>query len=572
MNSRPRARAAPRRAREHIMAGAAFTPLAGASTPLALLLLFARVPVARSCDPAQTCAGVPCTAFQTLSCLDAAIVFGNFSCTNECVGCCTDFPAAPPSPVPPSPGFPLGTCPWEYGTSEVAKVFTCFDGTQCGLTLEDHGCCACHGGRALCPPEVPKMCNIRECGDQYGAPADWCCDTTCDNFNGTRPCDSEPFNTTLAETTYCNVPSPPLLPPSPPSAPQPPHVPMQHDFMAFFAIREPRGVHCEYEWHTGDNYKYLESTPGHQQGTYHCANECLNRHNCTGFQTPTEDPKYCILWFNHECSGESWLPYAYPPYNGTLGPASGPLSVLMFNRLPHVPDSCLNTCADGSFQCVSLLSVSCPVAEEVTRSLNCSSCGGCCAPLPPPASPAPSPPPPPGFPSDACPWEGNSALNISGNSGENWVFVCMDGHRCNQWSDGVGCCACHGGHAKCPLNVPFMCNQRECGYNDDYCCNPMNCDLSNGPRPCPSPPAALPPALCAIPSPPATPPAPRPPPWQPYTENYQWQYEFNVLKPEGTNCDWHNFPEQDFQLRIYVWRDSISGGHLYLPRSPGSVN
>ena len=216
------------------------------------------------------------------------------------------------------------------------------------------------------------------------------------------------------------------------------------------------------------------------------------------------------------------------------------------------PASCMDTCelphGGGSFSCSALLGLSCTSAASVVQSLRCThnvTCDGCCQRLPPsappprppptlptpptppgrpPASPPPphspflpsvpplptSPPTPPAFPLDSCPWVHNAS------SGKANVLVCFDGTCCDLMADGADCCACRGGRALCPSNIPAMCESTQCGGGFEHCCS-INCDeLMGGPRGCSStaPPPSVPAGYCT-PSPPS--PAAPPPSQTPFT-------------------------------------------------------
>ena len=44
---------------------------------------------------------------------------------------------------------------------------------------------------------------------------------------------------------------------------------------------------------------------------------------------------------------------------------------------------------------------------------------------------------------------------------------CKDGTSCKSAS----CCNGHGGRAKCPSTLPFMCSDKSCAGGNDYCCS-----------------------------------------------------------------------------------------------------
>ena len=66
------------------------------------------------------------------------------------------------------------TCPWKYETTNKNDTWGCFDGYLCN-DLKDpggFGCCKNHGGRKICPPNYPVMCNTLECASA----TDYCCE------------------------------------------------------------------------------------------------------------------------------------------------------------------------------------------------------------------------------------------------------------------------------------------------------------------------------------------------------------------------------------------------------------
>lgn len=73
----------------------------------------------------------------------------------------------------------------------------------------------------------------------------------------------------------------------------------------------------------------------------------------------------------------------------------------------------------------------------------------------------------------SCPW-------TSGTTALDWQLECQDGTLCYGWS----CCTGHGGRARCPPNMPLMCNSQTCG-DGDHCCK-ENCEDWGGVRACPS--------------------------------------------------------------------------------------
>lgn len=49
------------------------------------------------------------------------------------------------------------------------------------------------------------------------------------------------------------------------------------------------------------------------------------------------------------------------------------------------------------------------------------------------------------------------------------MLECLDGTRCNVQDSGWSCCENHLGRAKCPQNLPVMCDEL-CGRETEYCC------------------------------------------------------------------------------------------------------
>ena len=71
-------------------------------------------------------------------------------------------------------------CPWLYDASHIENHYVCSDGEVC----EGYYCCREHGGRLLCPPSQPNMCNSNNsCAGSY------CCDYgSCERQGGLRAC------------------------------------------------------------------------------------------------------------------------------------------------------------------------------------------------------------------------------------------------------------------------------------------------------------------------------------------------------------------------------------------------
>ena len=84
------------------------------------------------------------------------------------------------------------TCAWKYETTHQNDTWKCFDGHLCNdLNDPAHfGCCKNHGGRKICPPNYPVMCDTAACANA----TDYCCEQDeyyCQrNYNATaRACE-----------------------------------------------------------------------------------------------------------------------------------------------------------------------------------------------------------------------------------------------------------------------------------------------------------------------------------------------------------------------------------------------
>lgn len=70
-----------------------------------------------------------------------------------------------------------------------------------------------------------------------------------------------------------------------------------------------------------------------------------------------------------------------------------------------------------------------------------------------------------------CPWVAPLSGNRSSDTGEDDILECLDGHRCNVNIDSWSCCALsHRGRAKCPANLPVMCDYLSSGIDTEYAC------------------------------------------------------------------------------------------------------
>lgn len=122
------------------------------------------------------------------------------------------------------------------------------------------------------------------------------------------------------------------------------------------------------------------------------------------------------------------------------------------------------------------------------------------------AGPAFQPQPPSGSPSMlgatvGSPAQFNSVLastnpffEPSCTTGKENLLLCSNNVSCNVIDDGWNCCAKNGGRAMCPLQAPYMCNDKTC-YGD-YCCAtfPEQCKQSVRPHGCGGGPALQNPA------------------------------------------------------------------------------
>merc|ERR1712137_34931 len=88
---------------------------------------------------------------------------------------------------------PCGNCPW-LDVTDHPDMLGCADGTQCNRTDLGWGCCVGdHGGRAVCPPTHPFMCDQN---NLCGGGQDRCCAPSaggCDGAGGVRPCHKPHF-------------------------------------------------------------------------------------------------------------------------------------------------------------------------------------------------------------------------------------------------------------------------------------------------------------------------------------------------------------------------------------------
>ena len=221
--------------------------------------------------------------------------------------------------------------------------------------------------------------------------------------------------------------------------------------------------------------------------------------------------------------------FSFPP----AAPPIPPMPPVPPAAPPSLPPSVscgywCTTTSGATLRCSSFEGLSCHDMRQLTLLLGCPvSCDNCCIVQSPPPPPMP---PPPAFPEDACPW-------TTANSGIVNVLICMDGTSCDWVLEGQTCCDCRGGIALCGASEPLMCAKPKCN-GIDYCCA-SSCATFDGPRPCQSPRTVVPPGHCnpSPPLPPAAPPSPPMPPQPPFTPYvYDWQNEFDLLRPSGANC------------------------------------
>jgi len=96
-------------------------------------------------------------------------------------------------------------CPWDMsnndGCHEEKKAFVkCKDGT-----FPDDWTCEDRGGREKCPCEMPYMCAKKSCGKDGD---EHCCETSCEKFDGLRPCHGKGLIPPKAEPTKAPRPAP----------------------------------------------------------------------------------------------------------------------------------------------------------------------------------------------------------------------------------------------------------------------------------------------------------------------------------------------------------------------------
>ena len=421
----------------------------------------------------------------------------------------------PPRPSPPPYGFGPLDCPWNEASSDVTGSLLCWDGHLCDIGVEGVSCCMCRGGRARCPVELPLMCNDTEpeIGDYV------CVASSCAEYGGERDCPTRSHPAIAPAPGACLPPPPPLppglpeppasppspksppAPPAPPSLPSsqsPPPLPPSAPLPPAWPPPPPAWPDGSCPWQSGSTgeAEVLECYDGTRcnwikQG-FACCSCHGGRARCPGEQPFMCASTECALDTDHCCDRSCQL------YGGP------------------------RRCDPGAVVHPAVLPPGfCAPAPPTPRSPP--------SPLSPPSPPCPPapPPPPPALPDDACPW-------LEGDSGLPSSFLCWDGTTCNFVSEGVDCCTCRGGRAKCPAALPIMCNASICAENTDFCCRntcdglygaaPRSCDPGSADRLhparlpsgyCEPPPPLPPPSRPAPPRPPPLPPAPPSPPSPP---------------------------------------------------------
>jgi len=82
-------------------------------------------------------------------------------------------------------------CPWKHEVTGNDNILQCADGHLCNIIVDPlrEACCKENGGRQLCPPNYPVMCDTKQCANG----TDYCCEIDeyyCESkYNSTtRPC------------------------------------------------------------------------------------------------------------------------------------------------------------------------------------------------------------------------------------------------------------------------------------------------------------------------------------------------------------------------------------------------
>ena len=327
-------------------------------------------------------------------------------------------------------------CPWLNGTSNHENVLICMNGHRCNWLHLGFDCCDCHGGRAKCP-HGSRMCNSTTCGSGAG---DYCCDDVCEVE---RPCPSPP-----APAVHTCSPPPPSPPPQPtscnstcgklhcsallslscdvalevwttigcvdacsgccsyfpPTLPPPSSPPPVVYTLAECPWRNGTsgeadilvcmdGYRCNWNYegpgccncHGGRALCPIDrkmcDTPDANRSSYSYSYDehgarCGNDHCCIPDGDSCEP-----LGGDRPCPSEAAPISCTPPLPPS--PPAPPIS-------PPPPSACDRSCtmASGQLECSSLSVLTCEEVGEVSKSIGCHHCNGCCTSLPP------SPPPP----------------------------------------------------------------------------------------------------------------------------------------------------------------------------------
>ena len=326
-------------------------------------------------------------------------------------------------------------------TSGEDGVLVCMNGARCNTHIEGWGCCSCRGGRALCPPERPIMCEEDRIGSAecYG---DHCCQVAC----ASRGCPAG-GNKPPAMPIQMNCPPDPPLPPVQP--PTPPLLELVSPWRSRFEILKPQGTYCRSTAYAQEDYLIYQQAGAYSGAAPYlpsvCANLCLLNPRCNSFEFPGGG-QYCWLWLNGACTNTS------SPGIRFGGAANGTDSYIEYVKIPPEPPvppppttvgsppppaACFDMCSftdssdeqesstsrydnggdehglhsgshphNGAFRfsnvsadvdsipCRIFLELSCDMVAKVTDRLNCTdSCGGCCRQMIP--SPPSTPPTPP---------------------------------------------------------------------------------------------------------------------------------------------------------------------------------
>lgn len=238
-------------------------------------------------------------------------------------------------------------------------MLVCFNGARCNWDTDGSDCCACRGGRALCPLNR-TMCAKTE----LATGVDYDCSFDCSKEGGQRPCGSMSLT---VPTGFCTPPPPlpPMPPPVPPSIPHPPWPPLVREVQIskYFHVLLPLGTFCDRLYYTMDkDYSFDVPEMMTAGDGDSCANSCLRTSRCTGFQQlndPTQPP--CILWFDNACSSSS-------SRGITHGPESGATSILQYVRsTPLTPTQLVSRISGGVVFTLLLCTVICTAYQRYQK-------------------------------------------------------------------------------------------------------------------------------------------------------------------------------------------------------------